>query len=69
VEQTEGAELPAMREIRGTVGENRDRLVSFIEQQGIELVFTEKITPALGISYGGRIASSAPRRTSFRRGA
>jgi len=38
------------------VGENRDRLLSFIEQQGIELVFTEKIEPALGVSYGGRIA-------------
>jgi len=45
-----------MREMTGTVGENRDRLVSFIQQQGIELVFTEKIAPALGISYGGRIA-------------
>ena len=56
VSQTEGAELPAMREISGTVGENRDRLVSFINQQGIELVFTEKIAPALGTSYGGRIA-------------
>jgi len=56
VQQTEGAELPAMREISGTVGENRDRLVSFINAQGIELVFTEKIAPALGISYGGKIA-------------
>jgi IrrE N-terminal-like domain len=45
-----------MREMRGTVGENRDRLVSFIKQQGVELVFTEKIAPALGVSYGGRIA-------------
>jgi N-terminal domain of anti-restriction factor ArdC len=56
VEQTEGAELPAMREIHGTVGENRDRLISFIEAQGIELSFTEKIAPALGMSYGGKIA-------------
>ncbi len=56
VAQTKGAELPAMREMRGTVGEHRDRLVSFIEAQGIELVFTEKIAPALGMSYGGRIA-------------
>lgn len=54
--QTEGAELPAMREIYGDVGENHDHLVSFIERQGIELVFTEKIAPALGMSYGGRIA-------------
>jgi hypothetical protein len=54
--QTEGEELPAFREMSGTVGENRERLVSFIKEQGIELVFTEKIAPALGISYGGRIA-------------
>ena len=56
VEQTEGVELPAMREVYGDVGENHDRLLSFIERQGIELVFTEKIAPALGMSYGGRIA-------------
>ena len=56
VQQTEGAELPTLREMSGSVGDNRERLVSFIEQQGIELVFTEKIAPALGISYGGRIA-------------
>ena len=56
VEQTEGVELPAMREVYGDVGENHDRIVSFIERQGIELVYTEKIAPALGMSYGGRIA-------------
>ena len=56
VSQTEGAELPAMREISGDVGDNRDRLIAFIECQGIELVFTERIAPALGMSYGGRIA-------------
>jgi len=56
VSHTEGAELPAMREISGDVGENRSRLLSFIEQQGIELVFSENIAPALGVSYGGRIA-------------
>jgi antirestriction protein ArdC len=56
VEQTEGADLPAIREISGEVGENCDRLIAFIEQQSIELVFTEKIAPALGMSYGGRIA-------------
>jgi len=56
VEQTEGAELSAMREICGDAGENHDRLVSFVRRQGIDLVFTEKIAPALGMSYGGRIA-------------
>ena len=56
VSQTEGAELPEMRGVNGDVGENRDRLLIFIEKQGIELVFTERIAPALGVSYGGRIA-------------
>jgi N-terminal domain of anti-restriction factor ArdC len=56
VAQTEGVELPAMREVYGDVGENHDRLVSFVERQGIELVFTENIRPALGMSYGGRVA-------------
>src|SRR6202171_5594068 len=56
VEQTEGVDLPAMREVYGDVGENHDRLLFFIERQGIELVFTENIRPALGMSYGGRIA-------------
>jgi hypothetical protein len=54
--QTEGAELPTMHEVHGDVGENHDRLVSYIERQSIELVFTENIAPALGVSYGGRIA-------------
>src|SRR5438270_10780782 len=35
VSQTEGAELPELHGISGDVGENRDRLLSFIEQQGI----------------------------------
>ncbi len=56
VSQTEGVELPELRGITGDVGENRDRLIAFIEHQGIELVFTERIAPALGMSYGGRIA-------------
>lgn len=55
-EQTEGAELPTLWEMTGTVGDNRDRLVSFIEAQCIELSFTGKIAPALGMSYGGKIA-------------
>jgi hypothetical protein len=56
VAQTDGAELPKMREIYGSVGENRERIVAFVKAQGIELVFSENIAPALGISYGGRIA-------------
>ena len=56
VSQTDGAELPKMREVSGDVGENFERIVTFIRGQGIELSWTESIAPALGISYGGRIA-------------
>lgn len=56
ISQTDGVELPALREISGDVGENRARLLSFIERQRIQLVFAESIAPALGMSYGGRIA-------------
>jgi hypothetical protein len=56
VEQTEGAELPEFERVYGNVGENRDRLIAFVAQEGVELVFSEKIAPAFGVSYGGRIA-------------
>jgi len=57
VSQTEGAELPELSErVSGSVGEKRERLINFIAAQGIELEFKETIAPALGMSYGGRIA-------------
>jgi hypothetical protein len=57
VSQTEGKELPALSErVTGNVGEYRDRLLDFISAQGIQLEFKESIAPALGMSYGGRIA-------------
>jgi antirestriction protein ArdC len=56
VEQTTGTNLPEPTKVQGEVGENYDRLLAFLERQGIELVFTENIAPALGASYGGRIA-------------
>lgn len=57
VAQTEGAELPEFEHtITGEVGEHRDRLIDFLSQQNIALEFNEKIAPALGVSYGGKIA-------------
>ncbi len=57
VSQTEGAELPGFTErTRGEVGEFNQRLQAFIESQGIALEFKDSIAPALGMSYGGRIA-------------
>jgi hypothetical protein len=56
VSQTDGVALPAMREVSGDPGENIDRLAAFLNSKGIQLVYNEKIAPALGMSYGGRIA-------------
>jgi hypothetical protein len=54
--QTEGVDLPEMREVSGDPGDNIDRLTAFLKNKGIQLVYNEKIAPALGLSYGGRIA-------------
>ena len=57
VSQTEGAELPGFNErVKGDVGEYRERLIDFTIAQGIELEFKGSIAPALGMSYGGKIA-------------
>jgi hypothetical protein len=56
VSQTDGVDLPELREVKGDPGENIDRLAAFLKGQGIQLVYNEKIAPALGMSYGGRIA-------------
>ena len=57
VSQTEGAPLPELSErVKGSVGEYRERLIDFVTAQGIQLEFKESIAPALGMSYGGRIA-------------
>jgi len=56
VSQTEGAELPSLKQVTGEVSNEFDRLKNFVVAQNIELVFDESIAPALGASYGGRIA-------------
>jgi hypothetical protein len=57
VSQTEGKELPELSErVTGNVGDYRERLLDFISAQGIQLEFKDSIAPALGMSYGGRIA-------------
>jgi len=57
VSQTDGAELPEYKAtVTGEVGEYRDRLLDFLTEQNIALEFNEGIAPALGVSYGGKIA-------------
>lgn len=55
--QTDGSDLPEFsHSISGEVGAHRDRLMDFLSQQNIALEYSEMIAPALGVSYGGRIA-------------
>lgn len=54
--QTTGADLPHPATVSGEVGSYFDRLVEFVQHQGIELEYNERIAPALGVSYGGKIA-------------
>ena len=56
VSQTDGVELPSLHEVSGDPGENIDRLAAFVKSKGIQLVYNPNIAPALGMSYGGRIA-------------
>ena len=55
IAQTEGAELLEPAKVSGEVGTHLDRLIDFVQQQGIELEYNERITPAQGASYGGKI--------------
>ena len=48
--------MPTLGEATGEVGEYLDRLREFVSSRGIALEYSEDIAPALGISYGGRIA-------------
>ncbi len=56
ISQTNGADLPEVHQVSGDPGESIERLTAFLTGQGIELVYTPMIAPALGMSYGGRIA-------------
>jgi hypothetical protein len=53
--QTEGKDLPALTEVQGDVSGYRERLVRFVEAHGITLNYSDKIGPAKGLSYGGKI--------------
>ena len=56
ISQTNGVDLPSMHEVSGDPGDNIDRLAAFLKSKGIQLVYNPNIAPALGMSYGGRIA-------------
>jgi hypothetical protein len=55
VEQTEGKDLPSLTDVKGDVTGVRERLVAYVESQGIKLSYSEKIAPTKGLSSGKRI--------------
>ncbi len=55
VAQTEGKELPTVEAAKGDPGSYLAKLVNFTIAQGITFGYSEKIAPAKGVSYGGKI--------------
>jgi hypothetical protein len=55
ITQTEGKDLPTLTEVSGDASGYRERLVKFVETQGIVLSYSDRIAPAKGLSHGGRI--------------
>jgi hypothetical protein len=55
ISQTEGKELPALTEVQGDVRGYRERLVKFVAARGVNLNYSERIAPAKGMSFGGKI--------------
>src|SRR6202043_3013470 len=55
IAQTEGKDLPTLTEVNGDASGYREGLFKFVEAQSVELSFSERIAPAKGLSYGGKI--------------
>jgi hypothetical protein len=55
ISQTEGKELPNLTEVEGDVNGYRERLFEFVQSQGVELKYSDRIAPAKGLSHGGKI--------------
>jgi hypothetical protein len=56
ISQTDGVDLCSLPQVTGDPGKNIERLTAFLNSKGIAVNYSEKIAPALGMSYGGRIA-------------
>jgi hypothetical protein len=56
ISQTSGVDIPVLQEVTGDPGDNIERLTAFLNSKGITVSYNKKIAPALGMSYGGRIA-------------
>jgi hypothetical protein len=54
-EQTEGKPLPELSKTTGNPREFADKLKEFVAKQGISLEYDKSISPAQGVSFGGKI--------------
>jgi antirestriction protein ArdC len=55
ISQTEGKELPTLREFSGEAGKHLAQLVQFVTGRGIKFSYSQDIAPARGVSKGGSI--------------
>jgi antirestriction protein ArdC len=55
ISQTDGRELPQLGSVSGDPSEYRERLGKFVTEQSIALEYSQDISPARGISAGGKI--------------
>ena len=55
VSQTDGQPLPEIGNVNGDPREYRERLATFVAEQGIALEYSQDIAPARGTSSGGKI--------------
>jgi antirestriction protein ArdC len=55
ITQTDGQELPEIGSVNADPREYRERIATFITEQGIAVVYSQEIAPARGISTGGKI--------------
>jgi hypothetical protein len=47
--------LPTLTEVQGEVSGYRERLVKFVAARGVTLNYSERIAPAKGLSFDGKI--------------
>src|SRR5580693_5531844 len=55
VEHTEGKPLPEFSKTTGNPREFADKLKEFVAKQGISVEYDKSISPAEGVSFGGKI--------------
>jgi hypothetical protein len=66
ISQTEGKEPPALTDVQGNVSGYRERLFEFVQSQGVELNYSERIAPAKGLPRSRNHPRNPPLAVSSR---